>query len=119
MLISKTYQKFTPDPEADPDGDFYDVYDQEDGFIFHSEPHTFREVVELMRTHNEPSASPVLPNNCARDVWLSDNEAYEGTIESIENGVRGQTCIHFCPTNPERLQKYWRKAMHLAGVRIN
>lgn len=119
MLISKTYKKYTPDPDADFEAMFEDIYDEEDGFIFKSEPYTFREVVELMQTHNVPSSSRTYTSDQYYNIWLSDYGAYSDTVESIEQGVMGLTAIHFCNSNPERSRKYWFKAMKAAGLDVN
>ena len=109
ILISQTYAIYTPDDLTNGGTDNI-------GYHFYNMPHTFREIVELLKTHNEPSHYPV-DLNCAADTWFTYNDANNGTIESIEQGIQENTAIHFSHDNNARALRYWRLAIRYAGIK--
>lgn len=102
LLVSKTYSQVTP--ESSEDGDFSDT-----GFIFEDEEHSFRELVDLMREHGEPSCYPASGETYE---WLSSG--WDTTDYST--GEQEQTSIHYSRNNPPRNARYWRLAMRAAGI---
>ena len=109
ILISQTYDRWTQDAIEHGDTD-------DKGFHFQDVPHTFREIVELLQTHNEPSNYPVQPAYAA-NTWFTYNDANNGTIESIEQGITENTAIHFSHANDARALRYWRLAIRFAGIK--
>ena len=105
ILISQTYDRWTADDIEHGDTD-------DKGFHFQDVPHTFREIVELLQTHTEPSNYPMQPAYAA-DTWFTCNDA----IESIEQGITENTAIHFSRDNDARALRYWRLAIRFAGIK--
>jgi hypothetical protein len=69
---------------------------------------TFRELVSLMRNYQQPSSWPC---SGAPNEWLSawpESDYYTGS--TIEKS------LHYALQNPARNERYWRKAMRVAGV---
>jgi hypothetical protein len=69
---------------------------------------SFRELVDLMRTYNNPSCSRAL------------GEIYEWTQAETEQDYRTgeftERSIHYSRNNPTKNAKYWRAAMTAAGL---
>lgn len=101
ILVNKTFDIITP--ESAVIGDF-----EESGFEFQNEPFTFRELVELMSEHPQPSQ---WPNNGGPRVWLSSYGE-----QDFRTGEEKTTSIHFSRENDSRMEKYWTKAMKFAGL---
>lgn len=97
ILINKTYQTTTP--ESVEAGDFEDT-----GFAWENVPHSFRELVDEMRSYSEASSWPVQP-----DSWLTS----EADID-YQTGETISYSLH--PANREpRTMRYWEKALRAAG----
>ncbi len=69
---------------------------------------SFRELVELMRSHNQPSCYPA--QGCTFE-WLSAE-----TQQDYRTGEYTETSIHYARENPPRCAKYWKAAMKAAGI---
>jgi hypothetical protein len=104
ILISRTFEVVTPESAEFGESD-------DAGFICQSEPVTFRELVELMRAHPIPSSYP-----CEGSRWdwlMSYSETnYRDASERTES-------LHYDKSNPPSRDKYWRKAMVIAGIRVS
>ncbi len=103
ILISRTFEIVTPESAEFGESD-------DAGFISQSEPVTFRELVELMRAHPVPSSYPC---DGSRWDWLSSYSEtnYRDASERTES-------LHYDKSNPPSRDKYWRKAMRAAGIRV-
>lgn len=105
ILISKTYE-IVP---AYDDPEELDYVECETGFEFEDEPHTFCELVQLLRG-GEASCVPIGDNGTR--VWVT----HYGEQDYRDGGWKNEA-YHFSRSNPERKGKYWRKALHLAGFK--
>jgi hypothetical protein len=103
ILISRTYETVTPESAEFGESD-------DAGFICQSEPVTFRELVELMRAHPVPSSSP-----CAGSRWDWLSSYPEENFRDCSNRTES---LHYDKSNPPSRDKYWRKAMRAAGIRV-
>ena len=103
ILISRTFETVTP--ESAEYGESEDA-----GFISIAEPVTFRELVSLMRAHPVPSSSPC---DGSRWDWLSSYPE-----EDYRDGSNRTESLHYDNSNPRSKDKYWRKAMVAAGIRV-
>jgi hypothetical protein len=103
ILISRTFEVVTPESAEFGESD-------DAGFISQSEPVTFRELVELMRAHPVPSSSPC---EGSRWDWLSSYP--EENFRDCSNRTES---LHYDKSNPPSRDKYWRKAMRAAGIRV-
>lgn len=103
ILISKTYQTFTP--ESLEDGEIADQ-----GFVFEDEPYTFRELLRLiqMEGFNSVSCSPATgePYEWLDTYTDTDYTTGEETIYSL----------HFSHNNDNRAAKYWKAAFKAAKL---
>lgn len=104
ILISKTYQDVTP--ESAEYGDF-----SGQGFLTECEQVTFRELVDLMKEHNESSCSP---DNGSTHNWYS---CYPYTYD-FRKGITRTEAIHFHTENTPNAAKYWKWA-RIAANKIN
>lgn len=96
ILISRTYSEITP--ESCEQGDFSD-----NGFISEVEEVSFRELVDLMKTHFSPSCSP--------DNYDTDTCYSTGFYTSnYRTGTEREEYIHFHSDNTENAAKYWKYA---------
>ena len=102
ILISKTYTQITP--ESAECGDTADR-----GFLFQDEPHTFRELVRLMRMHTQCSDYPARADGMA---WFSSGYS----VQDYRTGTEQETSIHYSRPNEDRSLKYWEKAARAAGI---
>lgn len=98
ILLSQTYEIITEESAADGEA-------AERGFDWQDCPHTFREVVDLIRDGGfcHPSCSPGVP------AWLSadaEQDMHDGSYETKS--------LH--PGRDARSQRYWEKACRAAGV---
>jgi len=103
ILISKTYQAFTPEStEAGEPEDF--------GFAFEDEPYTFRELVGLIQREGfiYPSCSPATGN--PREWLDTEPEPYYQTGEEIIYS------LHYSHNNKSRAAKYWTAAFKAANI---
>jgi len=103
ILISRTFETVTPESAEFGESD-------DAGFICQSEPVTFRELVELMRAHPVPSSYPC---EGSRWDWLSSYP--EENFRDCSNRTES---LHYDKSNPPSRDKYWRKAMAIAGIRV-
>lgn len=104
ILINRTFQEVTP--ESAEHGEPSDS-----GFIVENEPYTFRELVDALRTHSEPSDYP-----CCGDAntWFSTPTSSDP--DDFETGMVRTESIHFSRANPPHAERYWRLAAVAAGV---
>jgi len=103
ILISKTYQAFTPESIENGEAD-------EQGFIFEDEPYTFSELVRLIRMEGftQSSCSPATGN--PREWLTTESEPdYSTGEESIYS-------LHYSHNNPSRAAKYWKAAFRAANI---
>jgi len=103
ILVSMTYQTFTP--ESIEDGEA-----AEQGFVFEDQPYTFRELLHLIRSEgfNAVSCSPATgePHEWLDTYTDTDYQTGEETINSL----------HFSHNNPDRAAKYWKAAFRAANL---
>lgn len=102
ILISRTYSEITP--ESAENSDFSD-----NGFIDECEQVTFRELVDLMRTHYEASCSPDKFDNL--HTWYSTGFYTSDYSTATER----EECIHFHKDNTVNAAKYWFLAAKIAS----
>lgn len=102
ILVNRTFATVTP--ESAELGDFADS-----GFDFENQEYTFRELVELMENHPEPSSAPCI--DPGMNDWFT---SYPETC--YRTGEETSYSIHFSRKNPTRMEKYWTKAAIMAGV---
>lgn len=95
ILINRTYAETTP--ESCAEGDFSDT-----GFISECEAVSFRELVELMKGHSNPSNTP----NDGINVWYS---THWYTKDYATNTTREES-IHLHHINTPNAAKYWKWA---------
>ena len=107
ILISKTYSTITP--ESCENGDYDDT-----GFIFENEPCTFREVLDYLKNHREPSCYPLRKTDNMENVWFSSG--FE--IEDYSTLEEKETSIHFSSDNKPRALKWWKKAIIYSNLII-
>jgi hypothetical protein len=103
ILISKTYQVFTP--ESLEDGE-----PEDSGFMFEDEPHTFRELLRVIQRDGftNPSSSPATGEPYE---WLTtDPEPY------YQTGEETIYSLHFSHNNESRAAKYWKAAFKAANI---
>jgi hypothetical protein len=101
ILISKTFTEVTP--ESAVDGDFSDM-----GYITEKEAVTFRELVQLMKEHPEPSQSPTDGNT---RTWFT---CYPYTSD-YSTAAERQESIHYHQDNTPNIPKYWKLAYKIAN----
>ena len=103
ILISKTYQTFTPESLEDGEA-------AEQGFIFQDEPHTFRELVNLICSEgfNAASCSPATGETYE---WL---DTYTET--DYPTGEETIYSLHYSHNNESRAAKYWKAAFKAANL---
>ena len=101
ILIDKTYSIVTP--ESAENGE-----ESDSGFLSENEKVTFRELVCLMEEHPLPSCSPA---NGSIWEWLS---TYPST--DLWTGEEETQSLHFSRQNGPWKEKYWKKAMQMAGI---
>lgn len=103
ILVHRCFQEV--DEESAEHGDSSDS-----GFIVENEPYGFRELVDALRTHSEPSS---YPSTGETHEWFTQ-ECGE-TRDFIENGTSRQESIHYSRDNSPRAARYWRLACIAAG----
>ena len=96
ILISRTYAETTP--ESCAEGDF-----SKKGFINRRESVSFSELVNLMKTHTNPSCSP---DDHSVNTWYSTDWH---TTNYATNTTREES-IHFHRKNTRNAAKYWKWA---------
>jgi hypothetical protein len=104
ILINKTFAEVTP--ESSEHGDFSDS-----GFISQDEQVDFRELVQLMKEHLDPSSSPDPMNT---NTWYSSGYY----TENYKTGTDRETSIHFSRNNTPNAAKYWKWARQAANKKI-
>jgi hypothetical protein len=102
ILVSMTYEIVTQESAEQGDADSR-------GYEWQDMPHTFRELVERMREHPEPSSSPL--HAAGAHDWFT---SYPDT--DYRTGEEKTTSIHYSRANDARSLKYWRMAAHVAGL---
>ena len=105
ILINKTYTEVTP--ESAEQGEFSDS-----GFVFEDAEYSFRELIEELEKHSQPSCS-CLHNNYD-NVWFSSDFEIEDYCTMTER----QESLHYSRNNDARSKKYWMKAInYVYGVK--
>ena len=102
ILINRTYCEITP--ESAEDGDFSAT-----GLISHNEEVTFRELVELLKQHPNPSSSC-----CTTDTRVWWSTGFE--IEDYGNCAEREECVHFSAINSNYARTLWVRAIKVAGL---
>lgn len=102
ILIDKCYSEITP--ESAEDGDTSDA-----GFEWINCPVSFRELVDYMREHSNPSN---MPASGGTFEWYSTGYS----IDDYATGTERETTIHFSRENPPHKAKYWKLASKFAGL---
>jgi hypothetical protein len=103
ILISRSYEIVTPESAEEGEA-------AESGFLSEGEAVTFRELVSIMREHPVPSSYPC---DGSRWDWLSSYP--EENFRDCSNRTES---LHYDNSNPPSRDKYWRKAMRAAGIRV-
>jgi hypothetical protein len=101
LLISKTYERVTEESAEDGEA-------AETGFIFCDELMTFSELVRELRDYCHASSWPL---RGTRYDWV--NTEAEQDYATGDWTIYG---LHFSHSNPQRREKYWRKALQRAGL---
>ena len=101
ILINKTYSIVTP--ESAENGE-----DSDSGFLSKNEKVTFRELVNLIQDHPAPSCYPA-----SGSVWEWVS-TYPST--DFQTGEEETQSLHFSRQNGPWKEKYWKKAMQMAGI---
>lgn len=103
ILISKTFQTYTPESLEDGEA-------EEQGFIFQDEPYTLRELLTLINREgfHHPSCSPATgePYEWLDTYTDTDYTTGEETIYSL----------HYSHRNDNRAAKYWKAAFRAANI---
>jgi hypothetical protein len=102
ILVDITYEVVTEESAECGEAD-------ETGFELQDDPCTFRELVELLRGHREPSSWPMREAG-PRDWFTSDME------QDYRTGEHRRTSVHLSRANGSRALKYWNKAARAAGL---
>jgi hypothetical protein len=102
ILINKTYSIVTP--ESAENGE-----DSDSGFLSENEKVTFRELVNLMQGFPLPSCSQ---SSGEAWEWLT---SYPET--DFQTGEEETQSLHFSRQNGPWKEKYWKKAMQMAGIK--
>ncbi len=102
ILLNRCYSTVTP--ESAEHGDFEDT-----GFVYENTEFTFRELVRELREFTSLSSSPSSGS-------ISDWACTGFEASDYSTGEEREETLHFSRENPERLQKYWSKALRAAGL---
>ena len=97
IRISRTYEIITEESAEHGEA-------EERGFDFENVEVTFRELVDYLREHSEPSSRPCTGS---RYEWFTQYGEADFRTGDVEN-----YSIHFAGGNP----KYWEKAVRAAGL---
>ena len=100
LYISKTYERVTQESAEAGEA-------EEQGFVFQDEPFTFRELVEELRGYSHASSYPC---KGSRYDWTT-TESYQDMT-----GDYSSYSLHFSHINKPQNDKYWAKAIKLAGL---
>ena len=103
ILISKTYQTFTPESIESGEAD-------DQGFVFQDEPYTFKELVRLIQYEGFHAAS-CSPATGKTYEWL-DNY----TETDYQTGEETVYSLHYSHRNAPRAAKYWAAAFKAANI---
>ena len=101
LYISKTYERVSEESAENGEA-------EEQGFVFQDEPYTFRELLDELRLYSHASSYPC---RGSRYDWMtteSDQDYQSGDCTSYS--------LHFSHKNSPRAEKYWAKALKLAGL---
>lgn len=101
ILISKTYERVTEESAENGEA-------EETGFVFQDEPYSFRDLLDELRNYSHASSYPC---RGSRYDWT--------TTESYMDHISGDYVsysLHFSHLNNPRAEKYWTKALKLAGL---
>lgn len=103
ILISKTFQTFTPESLEDGEA-------EEQGFVFQDEPYTFRELLRLIQMEGltAPSCSPATGETYE---WLTGE-----TEPDYQTGEETIYSLHYSHRNDNRAAKYWKAAFRAANI---
>lgn len=109
--VAKTYEVVTPGSAERGDT-------EDSGYVYKRAFLTFRELVDEMRGHSEPSEWPVREPSVG-DVllyvpWLTEGES----DTDLRTGTERRTSIHFCDGQPASRRRWWFKAMRVAGIKV-
>lgn len=104
ILVSQTYETVTPESAEDGEA-------AERGYRWENVPHTFRELVALMREHGEPSDGRLQDDGITGTWFTTAEPAYDHAY--YERGEETTTSIHYSRDNLARSAKYWAKAARL------
>ena len=96
IYVHQTFEVITPESAEDGEA-------ASSGFEFQDMPHTFRQLVELMEAHPEPSQWPCTQPGAW--VWFTSEDDTDP-----RTGEARRTSIHFSKKNDARALKYWAKA---------
>lgn len=101
MLLSKTFEHVTEESAANGEA-------EEVGYVFQDEPYTFRELIDELRNYSHASSYPCrgLPYD-----WVT-TESYQ----DFQTGDYRSYSLHFSSKNSPKLEKYWAKALKMAGL---
>lgn len=108
ILISQTYEIVTNESAMDGDA-------AERGYEWEDVPHTFHELIELLRDHTEPSCWPLYEDQIDEHVWFTQADC-DHDRNYFESGEEKTTSVHFSHKNPPSALKYWRWAIKAAGL---
>ncbi len=105
ILISKTFAEVTP--ESAEIGDY-----SNQGFLNECEQVTFKELVNLLKIHCQPSQ---YPNDGNTNVYYSTG-FYP---DNYATGTDKEEVIHYHKDNTPNTAKYWKLAAKFAGRKIS
>jgi hypothetical protein len=100
ILVHRTYETWTYEDVETGDTD-------DRGFDYEDVPHTFRELVDLMRCHHIASDYPTIDGR----TWFSEEE------ECFRTGDRTTYSIHLATPDNARAVRYWIKAARTVAAR--
>jgi hypothetical protein len=102
ILITRAYSETTPESAAE--GEHSDA-----GIIAEDVPYTFRELVDLLKSHPECSAHPFRGST---SEWFSTG-AY---VDDYSTGTEREETVHYSRKNPAHSARYWKLAAIAAGI---
>ena len=97
LLINKFFSEVTP--ESAEDGELSDS-----GTLAENVPYTFRELIDLLREHSNPSCSH---GRVSILTWFSTGFR----VDDYATGTECEQSIHYSRDNLPRSAKYWCKAI--------
>ncbi len=103
IYVTQTYELITHESAEEGEAAETDI-------LFSGQPYTFRELVDLMRDHPEPSCSRFGDRDGR--VWFS---SYPD--QDFRTGSWDSTAIHLATPDDSRAARYWIKAARIAHSR--